>query len=110
MDFKNILIVGIGLIGGSILHALKERSFSGRIYGIDTNKSAVSSAYELGLILNKDTNLPKELDDLCVIISVPVLSVEDALSQIDQIINKEDVIYTDTVSYTHLTLPTIVLV
>ena len=98
MDFKNILIVGIGLIGGSILHALKERSFSGRIYGIDTNKSAVSSAYELGLILNKDTNLPKELDDLCVIISVPVLSVEDALSQIDQIINKEDVIYTDTLS------------
>ena len=36
MDFKNILIVGIGLIGGSILHALKERSFSGRVYGIDS--------------------------------------------------------------------------
>lgn len=98
MDFKNILIIGIGLIGGSILRALKERSFHGGVYGIDTDEEAISSAYDLGLIINKDANVPRRLEDLCVIISVPALSVKDALSKIDQIVNKGDVIYTDTLS------------
>ena len=38
IDFKNILVVGVGLIGGSIIRALKDNSFSGDVYGIDSNK------------------------------------------------------------------------
>ncbi len=44
INFKNILVVGVGLIGGSIIKALKESSFSGGVYGIDSDKSAVTSA------------------------------------------------------------------
>ena len=98
INFKNILVVGVGLIGGSIIRALKESSFSGEVYGIDSDKGAVTSAHDLGFIHNKDTNIPKDLDDLLVIFSVPVLSIKEALSQINIMINSENVIYTDTLS------------
>ena len=98
IKFKNILVVGVGLIGGSIIRALKERSYSGGVYGIDSDVEAVSSAYDLGLLQNKDATIPKDLDDLLVIFSVPVLSVEQAISHIGVMINNKNVIYTDTLS------------
>ena len=98
INFKNILVVGVGLIGGSIIRALKESSFSGGVFGMDNDKKAVTSAYDLGFIQNKDTNISKDLDDLLVIFSVPVLSFQEAMSQINTMINTENVIYTDTLS------------
>jgi len=98
VNFKNVLVVGVGLIGGSIIRALKEYAFSGRIFGIDSDTKAVISAYDLGLIQNKDTTIPKDLEDLLVIFSVPVLSVEEAISQISEMINTKNVVYTDTLS------------
>ena len=98
INFKNILVVGIGLIGGSIIRALKESSFSDGVYGMDSDKKAVTSAYDLGFIQNKDANIPKDLDDLLVVFSVPVLSIQEALSQTSIKINTENVIYTDTLS------------
>ena len=52
LAFENILVVGLGLIGGSILQTLKSQSYPGNTYGIDSNPSAVSKAKEMGLILN----------------------------------------------------------
>ena len=98
INFKNILVVGVGLIGGSIIRALKVSSFSGGVYGIDRDKKSVNSAYGHGYIQNKDTNIPKDLDDLLVIFSVPVLSIQEAMSQINIMINTKNVIYTDTLS------------
>tara|TARA_B100000700_G_scaffold375_1_gene517 strand:+ start:389 stop:1255 length:867 start_codon:yes stop_codon:yes gene_type:complete len=98
IDFKNILVVGVGLIGGSIIRALKENSFSGDVYGIDNNKEALTSAYDLGFIQNKDTNIPKDLDDLLVIFSVPVLSIDEVISQISSMVNTKNILYTDTLS------------
>ena len=87
INFKNILVVGVGLIGGSIIRALKESSFSGRVYGIDRDNGVLTSAHDLGFIQNKDRKIPKDLDDLLVIFSVPVLSIEEAMSQINIMIN-----------------------
>mgnify|MGYP001289682779 CR=1 FL=1 len=98
IDFKNILVVGVGLIGGSIIRALKENFFSGGVYGLDSDKEAVTSAYDLGFIQNKDTNIPKDLDDLLVIFSVPVLSIDEVISQISSMVNTKNILYTDTLS------------
>ncbi len=98
IDFKNILVIGVGLIGGSIIRTLKESFFSGGVYGLDNDKSAVTSAYDLGMIQNKDTNIPNDLDDLLVIFSVPVLAVEEAISQVSPMINAKNILYTDTLS------------
>ena len=98
INFKNILVVGVGLIGGSIIRALKESSFSGRVYGIDRDNGVLTSAHDLGFIQNKDRKIPKDLDDLLVIFSVPVLSIQEAIYQINNAIKTENVIYTDTLS------------
>tara|TARA_Y100000590_G_C15543680_1_gene947967 strand:- start:244 stop:1125 length:882 start_codon:yes stop_codon:yes gene_type:complete len=98
IDFKNILVVGVGLIGGSIIRALKESSFSGSVYGVDIDKEAVTSAYDLGFIQNKDIDIPKSLNDLLVIFSVPVLSVKEAISQISEMTDSKNILYTDTLS------------
>ena len=37
--FKNILVVGLGLIGGSILRSLQSSKFQGVVYGLDLKGS-----------------------------------------------------------------------
>ena len=53
LAFENIVVVGLGLIGGSILQTLKSQSYTGNTYGIDSNASAISKAKELSLIVNR---------------------------------------------------------
>ena len=107
INFKNILVVGVGLIGGSIIRALKESSFSGKVYGIDSDVGTLTTAHNLGYIQNQDTNIPKDLDNILVIFSVPVLSIQEAMSQIKTLINTKNVIYTDTLSVKSSVLKTL---
>ena len=107
INFKNILVVGVGLIGGSIIRALKESSFSGKVYGIDSDVGTLTTAHNLGYIQNQDTNIPKDLDNILVIFSVPVLSIQEAMSQINMLINTKNVIYTDTLSVKSSVLKTL---
>ncbi|MDR0876050.1 MAG: prephenate dehydrogenase/arogenate dehydrogenase family protein [Clostridiales Family XIII bacterium] len=48
--FNTVLIVGLGLIGGSIAGAVKSKAPGTRIIGIDVDAEAVRQAQELGLI------------------------------------------------------------
>ena len=107
INFKNILVVGVGLIGGSIIRAIKESSFSGKVYGIDNHVGTLTTAHNLGYIQNQDTNIPKDLDNILVIFSVPVLSIQEAMSQIKTLINTKNVIYTDTLSVKSSVLKTL---
>ena len=107
INFKNILVVGVGLIGGSIIRALKESSFSGKVYGIDNDVGTLTTAYNLGYIQNQDTNIPKDLDNILVIFSVPVLSIQEVMSHIKTLINAKNVIYTDTLSVKSSVLKTL---
>jgi prephenate dehydrogenase len=50
MDFKNITIIGVGLIGGSLALALKKKGYKGRITGVGRNKKNLIRALELGII------------------------------------------------------------
>ena len=94
--FENILVVGLGLIGGSVLQTLKSQSYPGNTYGIDSNSSAISKAKEMGLILNKDQNIERDLQNVLVIFSVPTLSITKAIDNLN--LSTEDVLYTDTCS------------
>ena len=96
LAFENILVVGLGLIGGSVLQTLKAQSYPGNTYGIDSNPSAVSKAKEMGLILNKDQNIETDLQNVLVIFSVPTLSITKAIDDLN--LSTENVLYTDTCS------------
>ncbi|MEN8262036.1 MAG: prephenate dehydrogenase/arogenate dehydrogenase family protein [Nitrospirota bacterium] len=50
MDFKNITIIGVGLIGSSFALALKRRGFNGRITGIGRNENNLLKAKGMGVI------------------------------------------------------------
>ena len=53
-----IVVVGLGVIGGSFAMALKEASYQ-QVYGIDTNKQTLEKAKQMGLI--KDGSVTGEL-------------------------------------------------
>ena len=124
LSFKNILVVGLGLIGGSILKTIKELNITLKVYGLDLDEEVTKKANNIGLINNIDNQLKKIEEDCLIIFSVPSLSIERAFKLIEDSFNDEKVIFTDTfssksklleflesntkvaVSYTHLTLPT----
>ena len=54
--FKNILVVGLGLIGGSIIKNLLNKKENLSIYGLDINLDIVKKANKLGLIKNRTNN------------------------------------------------------
>ena len=67
----NIHVIGIGLIGGSMVLDIKSLHPNATIFGIDTNENHLAEAIELGVI-----DAPATFDDLLnadfVIVSVPV--------------------------------------
>ncbi len=49
-DFKRILVVGLGLMGGSFAKALRQAVPSVNLDGLDLNRSAVGQAVEAGIL------------------------------------------------------------
>ena len=78
---KSILILGLGLIGGSLAKAIKESALEYRIYAYDPDQLSLENA----------------LNDK---------SIDEAVDQIETIPQIHDLSLIMPVSYTHLTLPT----
>ncbi len=68
---KNIYIIGVGLIGGSLALDIRARSSSVKIYGIDRNESHLQEAIALNLIDATATYEDLQDADL-VVLSIPV--------------------------------------
>ena len=98
LSFKNILVVGLGLIGGSILKTIKELNIPLKVYGLDLDEEVTKDANNMGLINNIDNQLKRIEEDCLIIFSVPSLSFERALKLIEGSFNNEKVIFTDTFS------------
>ncbi|MBE7173332.1 MAG: prephenate dehydrogenase [Williamsia sp.] len=82
-----VTIIGIGLIGGSLALALKEKGLADHIIGIDNDKQHVQTALQMGLI---DEHCPLEeaiQKSSLIVLAVPV----DALiALIPEIMNRID--------------------
>src|SRR5699024_7493763 len=52
-----VLIVGLGLIGGSLAAALKRHGFRGRIVACDPSRDEIARGIEMGLIDGGDSEL-----------------------------------------------------
>ena len=85
-DPKNIAIVGIGLIGGSLALRLKEKGLSGKIIGVDNALSHLQKAIELGLVDQIDTLENAIAASDVIILAIPVDSIVRILPTIlDQV-------------------------
>ena len=96
--FKNVLIVGLGLIGGSIAKRLKEISYSGDVYGLDRDLAILQSAYSASLVKNDSINSLEGLEDILILFCTPVLSFNEALESVISLQPSEKAVFTDTLS------------
>jgi prephenate dehydrogenase len=89
-----VTIIGIGLIGGSLALALKEKSIATHVIGVDANPAHAKKALDLGLvdeILDLETAVSKSS---LIIISVPVNAAEKLIPGLLDLVNKQVVMDT----------------
>ncbi|KPK03049.1 MAG: hypothetical protein AMK71_00090 [Nitrospira bacterium SG8_35_4] len=68
MKFKNIAIIGVGLIGSSLALALKKNGYAGRITGIGRNRGNLIRAQRRGIIDTYTTDHSKGTKDADLIV------------------------------------------
>ncbi len=89
----NVFVIGIGLIGGSMVKDLRLKNKEADIYGIDSNQENLEQALNLGLI-----NKAADYNDLgqadLVIVSIPV---DDIIVELPKILDlvKDDCLVID---------------
>ncbi|MCB0444191.1 MAG: prephenate dehydrogenase [Gelidibacter sp.] len=82
---KNIYIIGVGLIGGSLALDIKSKDATAKVFGVDKNESHLNEALELNIIDEKATYDDLHKADL-VILSIPVdVAIHELLKVLDQI-------------------------
>jgi prephenate dehydrogenase len=92
---KRLLLIGIGLIGGSIALAIK-RKHDVEIVGFDTNKEQQTIAKTINVIDEIAENLETEVRKAdIIIIASPVERVSEVLVHISECEVKENVLITD---------------
>ena len=75
---NNVAIVGIGLMGGSMALALKDKNIAGKIYGVDANTAHCEKALQLKLV-DEIKSLEEAIDLSDVIILAVPVNIADAL-------------------------------
>ncbi|MDR4888707.1 prephenate dehydrogenase [Fredinandcohnia sp. QZ13] len=93
---KNVLVIGLGLIGGSIALAIKKEHPDIKIYGFDTNTEIPLLAKTLKVIDEVVLKL-EDVIHICdfIFIAVPVKQTIDMIHELSSYPLKKDVIVTD---------------
>ena len=89
-----VTIIGIGLIGGSLAMALKEKSIATHVIGVDNNPAHAQKALDLGLvdeIADLETAVGKSS---LIIISIPVNAAEKLITGLLDLVDKQVVMDT----------------
>ncbi|GMT43051.1 MAG: prephenate dehydrogenase [bacterium] len=80
--FESAVIIGVGLIGGSIARALKTCSLAGRIVGCGRSRENLDTALELGIIDQKAPPEEAVKNADIIFLCTPVLSILPMLRKI----------------------------
>jgi prephenate dehydrogenase len=73
--FQTVAIVGVGLIGGSLGIALRERRLAARVIGIARREATVAEALSVGAIDEGSLDLQAVSEAELVVLAPPVLSI-----------------------------------
>lgn len=95
---KKIVIVGMGLIGGSVARALAKLEFDGEVIGVGRNVAALEQAINDGSLTGFTTDLQIACSgaDL-ILLAVPVLSIAAVLGELAPVLDAHTVV-TDAAS------------
>jgi cyclohexadieny/prephenate dehydrogenase len=90
---NKLVVVGIGLIGGSLATALKQRGACGEVIGIGRNEHTCNTAVKLGIVDRAYASLDAVAAELgagdVIFIAVPTLAIGGVLAEIKQFISPE---------------------
>lgn len=95
---SRLLIVGLGLIGGSLAAALRVSGFRGDIVACDPNADEINRGIEMGLIDSGGTQLAEQVSKATmVVLAVPVLAMESVMASLADALASAsaDVVITD---------------
>ncbi|MGA9288331.1 MAG: prephenate dehydrogenase [Anaerobacillus sp.] len=99
---KNVAVIGLGLIGGSIALAIKEGHENAFITGYDVNQNQLDLAKALRVVDQTASSLEEAVQSAdFVIIAAPVVQTEEILEQLSKITLKSDCIISDVGSTKH---------
>ena len=83
MLINKLAIIGVGLIGGSLAHALKKAGECGTVVGFGRNTANLEKAVELGVIDEYSSDLSSVVKNADVIVlATPLMSFNSLLSEI----------------------------
>jgi len=92
---NKITIIGVGLIGGSLALALKERNLAKVVFGYGRDQTRLEEAQKSNVIDAFSTNIKEAIDEAnIIVIATPVGTFKDILHQIEPLISS-NVIITD---------------
>ena len=92
MENTNVVIIGLGLIGGSFAKDLKRLHPNTKILGIDTNKEHIDKAMSMGLI-EAEIDYNGLLDVDMVLVAIPVDVLVKELPKILDAVGEETVVF-----------------
>lgn len=98
---RRLVVIGLGLIGGSLAMAARQRGVSQRVIGITLHADVCTQAVDMGVVDYATTSLAEVAPDLgdgdVIFIAVPTLSVRAVLQQVKDLVSP-DVTITDGAS------------
>lgn len=83
LQARRIVIVGLGLIGGSVARGLRAAGFDGRLTGLTVDQAQATRAMELGLVDQASADSASLLGDAdLVVLAVPIGVMDSALADV----------------------------
>lgn len=81
--FKHVAIIGLGLIGGSLARAIRERSLADKITGYGRSLERMEKAHALGLVDEFYIGFEKGLEDVDLVITgTPVRTIVQKIREV----------------------------
>ncbi len=88
---EKLVVIGLGLIGGSLAIDLKKRN-GYEVFGIDANPAHIKKSLELGVI-DSEIDFSQLSDASIVIIAVPVDAIPQVAIQVLDLISKDTLVF-----------------
>ncbi|MDP2784129.1 MAG: prephenate dehydrogenase/arogenate dehydrogenase family protein [Sulfurimicrobium sp.] len=109
---NKLVIIGVGLIGGSLALALREAGAVNEIVGLGRSRENLEAARTLGIIDRIETDLASAVKDAdVVVLAVPVAAMQPTLAQLSACLSPHTIVTDvgstkrDVISYARQHLP-----
>ncbi|WP_086480634.1 bifunctional prephenate dehydrogenase/3-phosphoshikimate 1-carboxyvinyltransferase [Oceanospirillum sanctuarii] len=92
-SIKKTLVIGLGLIGGSLALALRKAGLGGTIIGCDRDQDEVDLAIQIGMIDQGSTQAEDWIADAdLIVVSVPVIAMESVMAQLKPLLRRDTLV------------------